>query len=259
MPFTASHILAIIPFSRYSRLPLSALAIGSMAPDVTLFYPVGDYHQAHSLIGIITFGWFWGLLLTVYFEQIGKHFFIGVLPLWVQARMEPYRQRSLSFNGSTFFYLSISVILGATTHVVWDSFTHDYGWFVENITLLQNELTIGPITKPAYRWLQYISSAFGLLALIAIAWWALNRQIAYVVEPLLSRKSRVMVFVGFCLLPLLVIIAYAVSGDCVSRISHWVIDSLSVIISTYFVVSAAYWVRYRRVLRSKPPLSKQDA
>ena len=57
MPFTATHIAAVVPFAWLCRwrLPLSALAIGSMVPDVAGFYPnLFDYPTLHSFPGVFT-------------------------------------------------------------------------------------------------------------------------------------------------------------------------------------------------------------
>ena len=54
MPFTPSHAVAILPFAR-TPLPAAALVIGSMAPDLQYFVPLGlTRHASHSWPGIIT-------------------------------------------------------------------------------------------------------------------------------------------------------------------------------------------------------------
>ena len=58
MPFTVSHAAAVLPIDRWTRhtLPLTALMIGSMAPD---FGYVFSYELSrpitHSFLGLFTF------------------------------------------------------------------------------------------------------------------------------------------------------------------------------------------------------------
>lgn len=54
MPFTPTHVLAILPVAAVKRFPLpfSALVIGSMIPDLPLFLPWSPgYDQTHSVAG----------------------------------------------------------------------------------------------------------------------------------------------------------------------------------------------------------------
>ncbi|QWC85881.1 DUF4184 family protein [Nocardioidaceae bacterium] len=62
--------------------------------------------------------------------------------------------------------------LGAATHVMWDSFTHEGRWGVELLPFLDG--TYGPL--PGYRWAQYASGAVGSLVLVvAAAVWLRGR------------------------------------------------------------------------------------
>ena len=54
MPFTVSHVAAVLPVvGRSGRLPAAALVIGSMAPDYPWFLTRGRTARlSHSLLGI---------------------------------------------------------------------------------------------------------------------------------------------------------------------------------------------------------------
>ncbi|NER80212.1 MAG: DUF4184 family protein [Leptolyngbya sp. SIO1D8] len=55
MPFTPTHIGAVLPFWLLRRVvPFSAFAIGAMVLDVPLFFPIIDYAQTHSPLGLFT-------------------------------------------------------------------------------------------------------------------------------------------------------------------------------------------------------------
>ncbi len=60
------------------------------------------------------------------------------------------------------------MVLGALTHIVWDSFTHAGRWGVEVVPWLHTE----HLGLPGYKWTQFAS---GLLGLAALVIWCLRR------------------------------------------------------------------------------------
>jgi len=66
MPFTPTHVLAILPIRLgCKQLSLVALVIGSMIPDFALFYAIVPYDSSHSLEGL--FGYCLPIGLWVYY------------------------------------------------------------------------------------------------------------------------------------------------------------------------------------------------
>src|SRR3954452_14616223 len=70
MPFTGSHPAAVLPFLR-TPLPASALAIGSVAPDLPFYLPFPQPYATHTwlaagttdvLLGLIAWALWHGLL-----------------------------------------------------------------------------------------------------------------------------------------------------------------------------------------------------
>ena len=58
MPFTISHVAAVLPFSRYlkQRQLLSAAIVGSMAPDFGIFLPLHlPRSETHSMLALVAF------------------------------------------------------------------------------------------------------------------------------------------------------------------------------------------------------------
>lgn len=54
MPITPAHAVVAIPLRRLG-LPVGALAVGSMVPDVAVFLPrVFPYDLTHSARGVVT-------------------------------------------------------------------------------------------------------------------------------------------------------------------------------------------------------------
>jgi hypothetical protein len=67
--------------------------------------------------------------------------------------------------------ISLAILLGALSHVLWDSFTHRSGWIVRLLPSLTAPLlpTLFP-SVPAYRLLQHGSTILGLCILIRTGW-----------------------------------------------------------------------------------------
>ncbi len=147
MPFTISHSLAIWPFlgkaSRYF-CPL-ALIIGSMVPDFHYLLPFEvDRKLTHSLWGLLLWSLPFGIP-TVY----SLHFF--------------FHPKSVA--GTSLKKIISGILLGAASHILWDSLTHWHGFFVQNIPLLKGPITIFDVRLNGFKWAQHFSSLLGLFLL----------------------------------------------------------------------------------------------
>lgn len=127
MPFTPAHILAIVPIVaiRRSPLPLSALVIGSMIPDLPLFVAFApDYGDTHSVGGLFTACLPLGLAAILAFQLAMKRPLFLLLPAVIQRHCGDASASCLR-GPRTVIYAAIAVVIGAATHVFWDSFTHE--------------------------------------------------------------------------------------------------------------------------------------
>ncbi|MEU3398392.1 DUF4184 family protein [Streptomyces filamentosus] len=180
MPFTLSHAAAVLPGLRRdgtARGPLvaSALVAGSFSPDLTYFaasvvpgaMEFGDV--THSPAGLVTVdvlitAALVGLWLTV------REPLVGLLPgrwrgpVHVVLRGRPWRERRPA--GLAVWFV-VSAVLGATTHLVWDTFTHIDRWGTRTIPFLAE--VVGGF--PVYQYAQYGGSA---LALVLLGWFAVR-------------------------------------------------------------------------------------
>lgn len=158
MPFTISHIAAVVPL-RNSKLSFSAMAIGSMSPDFSYIAALtGERFDGHSLLGALTFSLPVALAVWFLFDKFLVKAWSSVFP-WLKSESArvPYPM------------ILISALLGVFTHVVWDSFTHQHGWSVEQIAGLR--IPVGSRitgTRPLHNWLQHLSSLFGF-SVVAVA------------------------------------------------------------------------------------------
>src|SRR5688572_27285391 len=131
MPLAPAHPAVVLPFQRLG-LALSALVVGAVAPDVPVYLPVGvSYATTHSwqglpvvvVIGLVVL-WLWFALL--------RDAVVDLTP-WLRRRA-PGRAR---LGRRAWLLAPLAVAVGAATHVLWDSATHDWGFIVRDVSFLR--------------------------------------------------------------------------------------------------------------------------
>ena len=140
MPFTLAHPAAVLPLRRYCPRWFSfpALVIGSLTPDAGyLFGEAGGGGFSHGLLGSIGFCLPAGLVLAGLFYWLRAPL-VKILPAPYQRALLPVCQRP----PGSFWTIVISLLIGAWTHLLWDSFTHNNGWFVQRLPLLQSPVAV---------------------------------------------------------------------------------------------------------------------
>lgn len=170
MPFTPTHILAIVPAAcLFRQLPFSALAIGSMTPDLPLFFPFADYAQTHSSTSVFTTCLPMGMLSFILFQGVMKAPLIALLPVAIQTRLSEYSRPLLLPSLGFFLSVAVSILIGAYTHIVWDAFTHDGRWGIQLVPFFGRSLSVGNWSLPVYKIAQYGSTIIGLPLLLILA------------------------------------------------------------------------------------------
>jgi hypothetical protein len=173
MPFTIAHVAAVVPLWRGvpRTLPFSALVVGSMAPDFDYLLPTGFASAiSHTLPGMFLFDLPAGLAVLWLIHRHLKQPIANLLPSPHRERLLPLARRPFAFGALPRLLLIIGALLvGISTHLIWDSFTHITGWPVQTFPFLAATLVaIGDYEVGLYKLLQHGSSVFGLLLL---AWW----------------------------------------------------------------------------------------
>ena len=163
MPFTLSHAVAVLPLARSRRLVPAALVIGSWVPDLPYFVPlpVGS-RWTHAASGPVSVDLVLGLLVLVLWRLVLRRPLADLAPRWLRERLRP----PAALTPGLLLAAAVSVVLGALTHVVWDTFTHADRWGTTHVALLAEPL--GPL--PAFKWFQFAS---GLLGLAGLGLWLL--------------------------------------------------------------------------------------
>lgn len=173
MPFTVSHAAAVLPLQRFGkyRLPLTALMVGSMAPD---FGYVFSYEASraltHSFAGIFTFSLPVGFIVWLFYVAVLEKATITLLS-------DRWHTRFAHTDAITLplvFRAVIAIVLGAATHLLWDSFTHRGTFATDAIPWL-----LGP--TPGFGWLPVYHLLHGLssvVGLVILGYWLrhLHRQ-----------------------------------------------------------------------------------
>lgn len=179
MPFTPTHIVAVLPLWPARRLlPFTALSIGSMLPDLPLFLPITNYGKTHATLGALTHCLPIGLVIYLLFEFVMRRPLTELLPRWVRARLRP--TLGVPFFSRKWLYVTWAIgvaaalIIGALTHQVWDAFTHPGRWGTQSFAILETNFSVLGWQAKGYKLFQYGSTFVGLplltlLALIALA------------------------------------------------------------------------------------------
>jgi len=138
MPFPLAHPAAVLPFRRWCPRFLSfpALVVGSLTPDAAyLCSPLRLADVAHEMVGVPLFSLPAGLAAVVILHRFGA-WTLPRMPIWLSQPLTPFCGRPL---GSP-LGLALSVLIGAATHVLWDSFSHSNGWATLHWPLLHQHV-----------------------------------------------------------------------------------------------------------------------
>ncbi len=160
MPNPLAHPAAAIPFTK-AKLVFSALVFGSIAPDFGYFIKVGQGYFMYTLPGLLLFDLPVGFVLLWLFQTLAKWPLLSLLPIGLQRRLIDPARRFTFGPVKRFGLILLSLLVGSLTHIIWDSFTHDYGWVVENFAFFHT-----PIAGiPLYDLLQTLSTYLGIAIL----------------------------------------------------------------------------------------------
>ena len=171
MPFTLCHPAAIaaLPSLIRHRLPLAALAIGSMTPDFEYLLrlkPLSTW--SHTLPGLFVFCLPAGLVIWIAWAQIVRAPTRELLALETDGQQWPLSLPSLAAA-------AIAVLTGAATHLAWDAFTHSGRLGALLIPQLEQEAwRIGSYSLRWFSVMQHISTIVG--AVVLGLWYLRERQ-----------------------------------------------------------------------------------
>jgi hypothetical protein len=240
MPFTLSHPAAVLPLSRLlgRYAVFSALVIGSMAPDFPYYAALGlPRTWTHSLGSVL---WFslpagWAVLLA---HRYGlRAAALEVAPRGLRARL-PEKPPA-----TPFFATSLSLMVGALTHVAWDGATHSSHLLAKWFPPLRSDLLeVGGDPLWSYEILQHGSTLVGAIA-IAIALRRWKQRIparALSASAPSERRRRRIARAVLWIVPPLVGLGFAL--DRAEPFRDWVSFMWFIVVATVAALSATFLV-----------------
>ena len=172
MPFIFAHPAIVLPLAHLSKrwVSITGLVIGSLTPDFEYLTRMKiQSNFSHTLLGLLWFDIPMGLLLAFIFHDIIRNSLFANLPKFLKSRFLIFSK----FDWNKHFVKNwpvvlISILLGALSHLLWDAFTHDQGYFVKILPGLNNTVDVYGYQIFIYKILQHSSSLIGGLAIIFV-------------------------------------------------------------------------------------------
>jgi hypothetical protein len=171
VPLTIAHPIAAIPLRHpLGRLGvLAALVIGSITPDLPLFLPLPiSRNTSHSMLGLL-FCLPAGVLGYLLYDYVLDRPLRALMPEGMQRRLVRVGRDARPPVWSP--AVLVSLLVGAVTHITWDSFTHGGaagvgGW----LPVIETRLAVGPYRIFVFTLLQHLSSVVGMGVLMVWIW-----------------------------------------------------------------------------------------
>lgn len=169
MPFTPAHPACVLPLRRLG-LPMSALVVGSMAPDAPMFWgwvvpdvPWAVYAHTHSWLGLFTTNLVVGVVAWALWEFVLRAALFDGLPSWLRERSTPLAAPAPRGLG-LLWAVPLGVLVGAATHVGLDEFSHRGRWAAAHVAWFR-ETHAGLVGTS---WVQYGAGVLGLAVLAIV-------------------------------------------------------------------------------------------
>lgn len=169
MPFTLAHPALVIPVRYFPRkwISTTALITGSIIPDAESYLRMyAEKELTHSWPGFSAFGLPFSILLCFVFHNVVRNTLIDNLPGLLYRKFSSFK----TFNWNQRFrhhwpIIIISLIIGAASHFLWDSFSEFDGWLHKQIPFLKGNIMIGERELEIAYLIQYISTLVGLFVI----------------------------------------------------------------------------------------------
>lgn len=179
MPFTPAHPAIILPVIRSRFCSATGLIIGSLSPDFEYFFKmsVSGIHS-HSKAGLFYFDLPVTLLLALVFHQLVKKNLLANSPVFFQKRFQDTLKLDfISYLRKHWGIFLVSALIGAGSHIFWDSFTHNGRFFVRQFSHIYKTTSVyfDGANYPLFYVLQQISTVIGCL--IVGAWIVLKKPV----------------------------------------------------------------------------------
>ncbi|MCD8403511.1 DUF4184 family protein [Tenacibaculum finnmarkense] len=231
MPFTFSHPAIVLPLKNIfgKWISLTAIIIGSLTPDFEYFLRMKiQSNFSHTILGTLWFNLPLGLLLCFIFHLIIKTPLLENLPKYIQARTTDLKD--LNWNNyfiKNWFIVCLSILIGAYSHIFWDSFTHQNTFFTGYFQLNEKILN-SPISY--FKILQHLSTLLGGLFII----WSFNKREK---QNLIESKPNSTYWIAVSLVAIAILIIRFSSGLKITAYGNIIVSSITAIMIAITIVS----------------------
>lgn len=180
MPWTFAHPAAILPLRSLCPRWLSfpALILGAMAPDLSYYVGMHGKWRAfcHTPEGVATVCLPASLLLLVLLLRFSQPLTV-LLPAPHRALVRSQLQQPARRASVNLAVAVLSILVGAASHVLWDSFTHPGRWGTDLLPWL-NRPVFAAMDRQflVVHLVQHLSTAMGVVAIAAVYRRALRAQ-----------------------------------------------------------------------------------
>ena len=194
---------------------MSALVVGCMAPDFQYYLSLStNSNWGHSLEGILFFSLPLALLVLGVFHAFIKRPLLLLVPLAHRRRLMRCAGHFGFWPLKRFLLILASIVVGIISHLLLDSFTHDYGMLTVRSPLLQaTVMQIYGRPLPLCDLLQFVLS-FGLLLILVaqyVRWFYLHRTGASLAT-FLDIRTHLPLYIGLVLIASVPALIYAYYG-----------------------------------------------
>jgi hypothetical protein len=119
-----------------------------------------DY--SHTIGGLFWFDLPLGIITAFIFHDIVRDSLFDNLPIFLKSRFAPFKKFNWNQYFKThWFIVLISILIGAFSHIFWDSFTHAQGYFVKTIPILSQTTELFGRQIPILKIIQHSSTLLG--------------------------------------------------------------------------------------------------
>ncbi|WP_405148203.1 DUF4184 family protein [Sphaerisporangium sp. NBC_01403] len=200
MPLTLSHAAAVLPLRR--RLPLAALVVGAMVPDLPYYVPLPvSAGSTHGWQGAVLVDLPAGAALLVLFELVLRTPLTALAPEGLRARLPgpaPSAPSGPAPSGRAPYGRGVTVaaalLAGVATHLLWDAFTHVDGFAVVHWQAMR--VPVAGVHR-VFNVVMYVSSLGGLAVLAGrIATWYRRAPVRPGRWPAAAPRERALVLVA---------------------------------------------------------------
>ncbi len=231
MPFTFSHPAIVLPLKKHlgKWVSLSGLIIGSLTPDFEYFIRMKiNSNYSHTVIGCFWLNVPLGILLCFIFHDIIKKPLIENLPIFIQKRTLELKELNWDvYFKKKWFVVCCSILIGAFSHILWDSFTHENSFFTNYLKLDKKILSTN---IPYFKVLQHLSTLIGGIIILR---YFLNLKI----NELNFKKPRINYWLKISLLTLTILFARVAYGLKIYEYGNIIVSGISAFMISITLIS----------------------